>query len=272
MQIGWEKGRNARMVRITDLNVPEVALFTGLNEKQVKKIYEPETGLFICESVRVIERAIETGYEIVSVFMEDQMAEAVASLRIREDIPLFMASYDVMKNITGYTLTGGVLAAMRRKPLPELKTFLLSYRRIVVLDDIENPTNVGAIFRSAAALGADGIVLTQGSADPLYRRAIRVSMGAVFQIAWTYADHGILSLLKESGFETYALALREDAIPLDHNMKSSEKTAVIMGNEDHGISSEILSGSDHIVSIPMKHGVDSLNVAAASAIAFWEMF
>ncbi len=193
-----DKDENYRMIRITDLNAPEVAIYTGLNEKQVKRIYEPETGLFICESVRVIERAIT-------------------------------ASYDVMKHITGYSLTGGVLAAMRRKALPELSTFLQSHQRIVVLDDVENPTNVGAVFRSAAALGADGIVLTQGSADPLYRRAIRVSMGAVFQIAWTYADHALLPLVKESG-------------------------------------------SDHIVSIPMKHGVDSLNVAAARTIAFWEIW
>lgn len=261
-----------RMTRITDLKAPEVALYTDLNEKQVKRIYEPETGIFICESIRVIERALTAGYEPVSLFLEEKMAEEVAALQIRDDIPVYVASYEVMKEITGYALIGGVLAAMRRKPLQDLEGFLSAHQRIVVFDDIENPTNVGAIFRSAAALGADGVILTEGSADPLYRRAIRVSMGNVFQIAWTYADDTLLPLLKETGFETYALALREDAVSLRHDLSLSEKKAVILGNEDHGISEKLLSGVDHVFSIPMQQDVDSLNVAAASAIAFWELF
>lgn len=258
-------------MRITDLRAPEITYYTGLNEKQAKRIFEPEEGVFICESIRVIERAIAAGYKPMSFFVEEGMADNISALAAHEDVPVYAAPYDVMKDIIGYSLTGGVLCAMRRRPLPEIRQFISSHERIVVLDDVENPTNVGAIFRSAAALGADGIILTKGSADPLYRRAARVSMGCVFQIPWTYAKEDFMPYLKEAGFETFALALSDEAVSIKNCANHNEKSAVILGNEDHGISEEILSACDKTVMIPMKRGVDSLNVAAASAIAFWTL-
>lgn len=256
---------------ITDLNSPEIAVFTGLNEKQVKRIYEPEVGLFICESIRVIERALLAGYEPVSFFAEEERLSEVAELAGEGGI-CYAAKSPLMREMAGYPLTGGVLCAMKRKPLPPVEEFLLSRKNLVILDDIENPTNVGAIFRNAAALGADGIILTDGCADPLYRRAARVSMGAVFQVAWTFSGKEIIELPHRHGFVTYALALSErsdylDRIPVD----SITKKAIVLGNEDHGISESVLAGCDHVVEIPMKNGVDSLNVAAASAVAFWEI-
>ena len=259
-------------IKVTSLDAEEVDIYTKLNEKQIRRIFEPEIGAFICESTRVIERAIAAGYEPLSFFIEEGMQAEVEELHLPADMIVYVATHEVMREITGYSLTGGVLCAMRRKPKADLKTFLSEHKKLVILDDVENPTNVGAIFRSAAALGADGVLLTPGSADPLYRRAARVSMGTVFQIDWIYADEEWMALLKEEGYETIAFALSENSIALNEYQKNEKKKAVILGNEDHGISEDTLASCDCTIMIPMQRGVDSLNVAAASAVAFWEIF
>ncbi len=262
-----------KIISIDDLDSEELKIYTRMNEKQVKRAFEPDEGAFICESGKVIMRALEAGYELLSVFADEERLPLVKEIVSDRDIPVYLAEYRIMKNITGYSLTGGILAAMRRRPLKKAEELLDKCRKIVILDDIENPTNVGAIFRSAAALGADGILLTDGSADPLYRRAARVSMGTVFQLDWTFAGKDIMEKLKEKGFESFALALKENAEKLNEtDFNRFDRKAVIMGNEDHGISEDILDKTDHCVIIPMYHGVDSLNVAAASAVAFWEIF
>ncbi len=261
------------VIEIKDLRATEADIYTRLNENQAKRLYEPDLGIFICESLRVIERALKAGYEPISFFVDESMKDEIGGLVKDESLPVYVAPTDIMKGITGYSLTGGVLCAMKRKALTPIQEFVKKRDRIVVLDDIENPTNVGAIFRSAAALGADGVVLTEGSADPLYRRAARVSMGTVFGTDWTFCDGTIVKELKAAGFITYALALSDNAVNLKGlDISKNHKRAVILGNEDHGISEEILSESEHVVKIPMRPDVDSLNVAAASAVAFWEIF
>ena len=260
-------------MKIQDLNAPEVEIFTGLNEKQLRRLYEPEEGVFVCESIKVIDRAINAGYEPLSFFVEESRLEDVRPLVENPSVPLFEATYEVMRDITGYAISGGVLAAMRRKPAPKLDVFLRDKKNLVVMDDVENPTNAGAIFRSAAALGADGVLLTKGCADPLYRRAARVSMGTVFAVDWTYMLAEDIREIKKAGFGLIALALSERSKPLGKpDLRGNEKRAIVLGNEDHGISEEILSECDHMVEIPMRNGVDSLNVAAACAVACWELF
>ncbi len=256
--------------RITDITDPRVSIYNDLNEKQLKRYYEPAPGLFICESERVIQRALDSGYEMESAFVEYGKAGCLGDL---QDIPVYVADRTIMKQITGYELTGGVMAAMRRKEAEAIDDFLSSCKRLVVLEDIENPTNVGAIFRSAAALGAEGVLLTKGSADPLYRRAARVSMGNVFLLRWCFAPAGFMQLLKDYGFYTMALALSGEAVDLDRCcIPSDTGIAIILGNEDHGISDDTLRESDVITRIPMAGGVDSLNVSSAGAVAFWELF
>ena len=262
-----------RKVEIKDVDDPRVAIYTALNEKQLKHYYEPDTGIFICESKRVIERAIHAGYEIESMWVEASKLGDVLDMGLAEEIPLYVSGQPVMEQITGYSLTGGVLAAMKRKQPEDLGTVLASSHKLVILEDVENPTNVGAIFRSAAALGADAILLTEGCSDPLYRRAARVSMGTVFSIKWRFVPQDFMNKIKSAGFFTIALALSERAKELNRGLISEqEKTAVILGNEDHGIDEETLGACDIIAKIPMTDGVDSLNVSAASAVAFWELF
>ena len=261
-----------KIVPITDSETAEVELYTHLNERQLKRLYEPSEGVFICESEKVIRRALDAGYEPLSAFVQDTCLQTVQAMIPQYDIPVYVASHDIMRLMTGYSLTGGILMAMKRKPLGRAGELIHTCRHIVVLDDVENPTNVGAIFRSATALGAEAILLTEGCADPLYRRAARVSMGTVFQTQWTFVDVDLIKLLKDNGFEILALALRENAVKLGEIHMDMAKKAVVLGNEDHGISGEILAGCDHCVMIPMQSGVDSLNVAAASAVAFWEIF
>ena len=256
--------------RIEDIADTRMAIYTAISEKQLKHYYEPNPGLFICESEKVIRRAISAGYEIESVFIESHKMGVLGDIH---DIPVYVADQSVMRQITGYELTGGVLAAMRRKKPENIEDFLSFCRRLVVLEDIENPTNVGAIFRSAAALGADGVLLTKGAADPLYRRAARVSMGNVFSVRWCFGSTHYMSLLKAYGFYVMALALSEKAVTLGKCMVPVDgKSAIILGNEDHGILPETMEACDMIVKIPMANGVDSLNVSAASAVAFWELF
>ena len=257
--------------RVTNLDADEVSVYVGLNERQLKRYNEPESGIFICESIKVIRRAIDAGYKPQSFFVEESHLEELREFNT-DNVPIYTASENVMKNITGYSLTGGVLSAMHRKcPLTPTK-LIETCNKIVVLDDVENPTNVGAIFRSAAALNAEAVLLTEGCADPLYRRAARVSMGTVFQLKWTYINRSDLPLLKESGFTLMALSLADDAKRLGDLNLNTNKRAVVLGNEDHGISQEVLNTCDMNVIIPMSNGVDSLNVASASAVAFWEIF
>ena len=262
------------IIPVMDYDIPELSVYTGLNEKQLKTYYEPAPGLFICESEKVIRRALSAGYEAESFFAEEGKVSTVEDiLKTRGfSVPVYVAPSDVMKKITGYSLTGGILCAMRRRTLPDPGEIIRAHEKIVILDDVENPTNIGAIFRSAAALGAGAVLLTEGSSDPLYRRAARVSMGTVFQIPWTFIDKSFVKEMKSEGFYTMALALTSTAIPISDIDRSRLKRAVILGNEDGGISKEILEMSDAAVIIPMYHEVDSLNVAAASAVAFWELF
>ena len=259
------------VIAINDLTKKHVEPYVGLNEKQLKRFYEPNEGIFICESKKVIQRAIAAGYEAESFFVQEDRIEDISDL-IEGAIPVYTASQSVMDSITGYALTGGVLAAMRRRSLPAPKDIISGLSKVVILDDIENPTNVGAIFRSAAGLGAQAILLTPGCADPLYRRAARVSMGTVFQIDWAYTDASFIRQMKDEGFTLMAFSLSDDAVKLQEAKDQSKKSALVLGNEDHGISTEILSLCDRNVIIPMHNGVDSLNVAAASAVAFWEIF
>ena len=262
-------------IAVTDLSDPVFSIFHTLNEAQLRHYYEPAEGIFIAESAKVTDRALSAGYEPVSMLLNEALhtaeAEAVlARLESRFEIPVYTAPENVMTQITGYHLTGGMLCAMRRHPLPPAEAVIAGTERITVLENVTNPTNVGAIIRSAAALGMDAVLLSEGCADPLNRRAIRVSMGCVFQIPWGYiADYG---LLKREGFHCAAMALSEHAASLsDPSLAAHEKLAVFMGAEGDGLSEETIAFCDDTVCIPMAHGVDSLNVAAASAVAFWAL-
>ena len=266
--------------KVTDLNAPELLVYHGLNEAQLKHFYEPHGGLFICESPKVIRRALQAGYEPASLLIEDtQNREENADIFAAcEDVPVYEASKDVLVQLTGYFLTGGMLCAMKRKDLPAAKELCAGASRVAVLVDIENPTNIGAIFRNAAAMHLDAVLLTAGCSDPLYRRAARVSVGTVFQIPWTflpedvYAGADVPTVLHRLGFATAALALSPSAEAIDTSSAGKEeKLAILLGNEEHGLGPGIIEKSGHTVIIPMADGVDSLNVAAASAIAFWEL-
>ena len=262
--------------KITDLELPQLALYIHQNENQLRHFYEPAPGLFIAESRAVIERALQAGYEPVSVLIETRFLETEGAALLHcceekaETIPIYTADREVLIRLTGYHLTRGILCAFRRKVLPAPEMICQNARRVAVLDNIENPTNIGAIFRSAAALNMDAVLVTAACADPLYRRAIRVSVGTVFQIPWTYIEG--TSCLHQLGFRTAALALRHDTVEIDNpRLLAEEKLAVILGNEGDGLPQETIAACDYTVKIPMSHGVDSLNVAAASAVAFWQL-
>lgn len=268
------------IIKITDLNIPELDIYARLTESQLLHYYEPNGGLFVAESPKVVTRALGAGCEPVSVLAEDKdiKGEAMEALAKCGDIPVYTAPFQVLAQLTGYKLTRGMLCAMKRPALPSMREICRDARRIVILENVMNPTNVGAIFRSAAALNMDGIILTKGCSDPLYRRSARVSMGTVFQIPWTYVDKEIswpkpgIHILKEMGFKTVAFALRNDSVSIDNPILLSEqKLAVIMGTEGDGLAAETMANCDYTVKIPMSHGVDSLNVAAASAVAFWQL-
>ena len=263
-----------KIIEITDFSAPELDVYARLTEAQLLNREFPEKGLFIAESPKVIERALDAGYEPVSCLMEKKHIEGEGKqiLERIKDVPVFCAEADVLVQLTGFRLTRGMLCAMRRKPLLGLKELCEGKRRIVVLDKVMNPTNVGAIIRSAAALGMDAVILTPGSSDPLYRRAARVSMGTVFQIEWTFSSDDSLDEIKSLGFRTVAMALKDDSLSIsDPRLTAEEKLAVIMGTEGDGLSDRTISGCDFTVKIPMYHGVDSLNVAAASAVAFYQL-
>lgn len=268
------------MIEITNFDLPELDVYAGLSEVQLRRYYEPQPGIFLAETGTVIARTLDAGYEPVSFLADRQkVRELEAFSPWRSRVPVYVASHEVLRQLTGYELTRGLLCAMRRKHLPDPEELLAHARRVAVLENVMNPTNVGAIFRSAAALNMDAVLLTAGCADPLYRRAIRVSMGTVFQIPWTYlegeAQEGALPGIRRlhaNGFLTVSMALREDSVSIcDPKFRAAEKLAVILGTEGEGLLDETIAASNDTVRIPMSHGVDSLNVAAASALAFWEL-
>lgn len=322
-----------RIIEIRDLAAQELDIYARMSENQLARIYEPDIGLFIVESPNVIQRALNAGYEPVSILIEKKqldrwmqkesaMKSAMESMSDQidllagnngdpadvvlehimatcRDIPVYTAEYDELTKLTGFALTRGLLCAMRRRVLPLAEEVCRDARRIAVLENVMNPTNVGAIFRSAAALGMDAVLLTGGCSDPLYRRSARVSMGTVFQIPWTYIEdltgdnvevvpqsksgeypdnkldidrQGGIERLHAMGFKTASMALRNDTIDInDPRLKEVEKLAVILGTEGEGLKTSTIDASDFTIKIPMFHGVDSLNVAAASAVAFWEL-
>ncbi len=270
-----------QIIEITDFHAPELDVYARLNENQLLNRAEPDKGLFIAESPKVVERAMNAGYESISMLVEKKHIEGEAKTVIERagDIPIYTAEFDVLKQLTGFALTRGVLCAMRRRPLPSVGDVCNGARRIAILENVMNPTNVGAIFRSAAALGIDAVLLTPACSNPLYRRAARVSMGTVFQIPWTYLSgddaawpHPGIDVLKGLGFKTAAMALSDDSVGIDdEKLMAEDKLAIILGTEGDGLATATIADCDYTVKIPMSHGVDSLNVAAASAVAFWQL-
>lgn len=269
------------VIEVKDLNAPELEPFTRLTEAQLRNRLEPEKGMFIAESPTVIECALEAGFRPVSFLMERKRIDGRAEelLRRCEGIPVYTADREVLAGLTGYVLTRGILAALRRPKLPTVEEICRNARRIAVLESVVDATNVGAIIRSAAALNIDAVLVTPNCCDPLNRRAVRVSMGTVFQVPWTeigeensdWPEKG-LARLRRLGFKTAAMALRDDSVPIDDfSLRREEKLAVILGTEGDGLSPLTIADCDYTVRIPMAHGVDSLNVAAASAVAFWEL-
>ena len=279
------------IITITDINAPELDIYARLNEAQLLHYYEPNGGLFIAESPNVIKRALDAGYQPHSILIESKelKGDALEIIHRCGDIPIYTAEYEVLKKLTGFSLTRGLLCAIHRLALPCLEDVVSEARRIAVLENVVNPTNVGAIFRSAAALNMDAVLLTQACSDPLYRRASRVSMGTVFQVPWTYlkedvqknekstiliddASTSYVDTLKSLGFKTAALALTDKSVSIDHpQLMSEEKLAIILGTEGEGLLDSTINACDYTVKIPMSHSVDSLNVAAASAVAFWQL-
>ena len=263
------------IIPVNDLNIEELDIFTKYNEVQLLHYYEPKEGIFIAESPNVIARALAAGYEPLSILMDE--SEGLGSLEQVltqwSNLPIHTASNSVLKEMRGFSLTRGLMCAMRRKPLLDASALVGNLRRIAVLEDVVNPTNIGAIFRSAAALNIDAVLLTPACCDPLYRRSARVSMGTVFQIPWTFfPDNNYIATLHELGFKTVAMALKEDSYSIDDpELKAEPNLAILLGTEGEGLKNETIEACDYTVMIPMTHGVDSLNVAAASAVAFWEL-
>ncbi len=276
-------------LEITDINAPELDVFSRITEPQLRTYFEPEIGIFLAETANVIMRAIEAGYEPLAMLVETERLEAEAGPVFEciekhcgreklESMPIYIAGREIVTQLTGYTLVRGLWMTLRRRPEISVEEFCRDKKRITVLMDVVNPTNVGAIIRSAAALGMDGVLLTHASVDPLTRRSARVSMGTCFQIPWTKATLeqseglNLLDILHSYGFKTVAMALTEDSTSIDNDeIRANEKLAVLMGSEGPGLPKEVIAASDYRVMIPMYHGVDSLNVAAASAVAFWEL-
>lgn len=294
------------IIEIKDLDAPELQIYYNLNEAQLFHYFEPKPGIFIAESPKVIERALDAGCVPMSFLMEKKHVETQAkeilarceklqsrdikqadkmevengnsNMSAEREIPVYTAEIEVLAKITGYQLTRGMLCAMYRPALPSVEQLCKNARRVAILENVVNPTNVGAIFRSAAALGMDAVLLTPACADPLYRRASRVSMGTVFQIPWTYFDKnaswpdGAMNVLHRLGYKTAAMALRDDSVSIDdEKMMAEEKLAIVLGTEGDGLADHTIADCDYTVKIPMTHGVDSLNVAAASAVAFWQL-
>lgn len=267
----------ANIIEIHDFSDPALDVYARLTENQLLNRADPDNALFVAESPLVIGRALDAGCEPVSFLMERQHIQGKGReilARCCQDIPVYTADESVLTQLTGFHLTRGMLCAMRRPKLPSVEDVCRNARRVVVLENVMNPTNIGAIFRSAAALGMDAVLLTTAGSDPLYRRASRVSMGNVFLIPWTYLPESgdWTQLLRDLGFRTVAMALRNDSVRLDDpRLAAEEKLAIVMGTEGDGLASSTIASCDYTVRIPMYHGVDSLNVAAASAVAFYEL-
>ena len=259
--------------RITSLSHPGVNVFSALTEAQLRNRLQPDKGLFIAESPKVIRVALDAGYEPVSLLCEERHITGDAADIIARcgDIVVYTGERELLSRLTGYTLTRGVLCAMRRKPMPSVEEVCADATRVCVIDGVTDTTNIGAIFRSAAALGIDAVVLATNACDPLNRRAVRVSMGSVFLVPWTWSEQP-LATLSALGFRTAAMALTDNSIALDDaKLKAEPRLALVMGTEGDGLPAEVVAQTDYVVRIPMAHGVDSLNVAAASAVAFWEL-
>ena len=263
-----------KFTEITDFEAPELDVYARLTEAQLLNRFEPKKGMFIAESPKVIMRALDAGCEPVSLLVERNHVneEAAEAIRRCGDVPVFTAPLDVLTKLTGFQLTRGMLCAMRRPKLKTVEEVLKGVKRVAVLENIQNPTNVGAIFRSAAALGMEAVLLTPACSNPLYRRSARVSMGTVFQVPWTYLGENWQEELKQLGFKTAAMALKDDSYSIDApELRTVERLAVVLGSEGDGLAESTIANCDYTVKIPMYHGVDSLNVAAASAVAFWEL-
>ncbi len=269
------------ILELTDFTAPELDVYARLSEVQLLRLREPEPGIFLAESEKVIRRALDAGYTPVSLLVEKALLQREGVRQLMADcgsIPIYAAEKSVLSQLVGYHLTNGILCAMNRKALPALADICAGASRIAILENVVNPTNVGAIFRSAAALHMDAVLLTADCTDPLYRRAIRVSMGTVFQIPWTilpksqaWPEDGMKEL-RRLGFQTVAMALKEDSLSIDNpRLRQAEKLAILLGAEGEGLSEDTIASCDFTVRIPMSHGVDSLNVAAASAVTFWEL-
>lgn len=264
------------VIPINDFSAPELDVYARLTENQLLFRGQPEKALFVAESPVVIERALDAGCVPVSFLMETKHVTGKGSAIIARcgDVPVYAAELDVLTQLTGFHLTRGMLCAMRRPALPTVEELCRNARRVAVLENVMNPTNIGAIFRSAAALGMDAVLLTSAGSDPLYRRAVRVSMGTVFQIPWTYLPQDIpyTDCLRKLGFKTAAMALRDDSLSIaDPRLTAEERLAIVLGTEGDGLASDTIAACDYTVRIPMSHGVDSLNVAAASAVAFYQL-
>jgi len=262
-----------QFIEVTDFGDPRLDVYARLTEAQLAQTPGPKTGLFIAESPKVIERALDAGCKPVSLLVEKNLlgGETEGILARCPHVPVYIGENAVLAKLTGYKLTRGILCAMERPPLLQVDAVVQSARRIAVLEDVVNPTNLGAIFRSAAALGMDAVLLTPGCSDPLYRRSARVSMGTVFQVPWAFLDRP-LGYLRELGFKTVAMALKENTLPVDDpRLKEEPRLAILLGTEGEGLTDAAIAQCDYTVKIPMYHGVDSLNVAAASAVAFYEL-
>lgn len=265
--------KNMAIIEIASLGDPRVEMFGALTEAQLRNRLEPEKGIFIAESPKVINVALNAGYEPLAMLCEKRHIAGDAAQLIARcgDIPVYTGERELLSQLTGYVLTRGVLCAMRRPQAPRIEDVCRNGRRIVVIDGVVDTTNIGAIFRSAAALGIDAVLLTRNSCDPFNRRAVRVSMGSVFLVPWTWMDDDLESL-HQYGFKTAAMALSDDSIPLDSpSLAAEERLAIVMGTEGDGLPHETIARADYVVRIPMSHDVDSLNVAAAAAVAFWEL-
>ena len=269
----------SQFIEITDFQAKELDIYARLNENQLLHYYEPHGGLFIAESPKVIERALNAGYEAESFLIakEHINGEAQAIFSRCPHIPIYTAAFSLLTQLTGFQLTRGMLCAMKRRTLPAIEELCKDARRIAILENVMNPTNVGAIFRSAAALNMDAVILTNGCSNPLYRRSARVSMGTVFQVPWTILSEEMwpsscVDTLHKLGFKTAAMALSDDSVSIDdEQLLTEEKLAIILGTEGDGLADTTIASCDYTVKIPMTHGVDSLNVAAASAVAFWQL-
>ena len=266
----------AIIIEISDFSAPELDVYACLTENQLLNRADPKNAMFVAESPLVIGRAMDAGCVPLSFLMEPKHVEGRGHeilARCADDVPVYTAPLEVLTQLTGFHLTRGMLCCMLRPALPALSELCAASRRVAVLENVMNPTNIGAIFRSAAALGMDAVLLTAAGSDPLYRRAARVSMGTVFQVPWTYLpeDADWQDVLHSYGFKTAAMALRDDSLSIaDPRLREVEKLAIVLGTEGDGLASETIAACDYTVKIPMSHGVDSLNVAAASAVAFYQ--